>query len=95
MDDRHRTKTEQPVIRVVVVVRGGLVDEVYCNQPGVERVVIDYDLLESGIDLQEAFEQIVNDDSFHLADPDPDLKCVEAFNGEVNDLIQELEGREA
>ena len=95
MEDRHEIKTEQPVIRVVVVVRGGLVDDVYCSQPGVERVVIDYDLLEGGTHLDEAFEQIVNDDSFHLADHDPDLKCVEAFNGKVNDLIKELEAMEA
>ena len=95
MDDRHRIKIEQPVIRVVVVVRGGLVDEVYCNRPGVERVIIDYDLLEEGIDLQEAFEQIVNDNSFHVADNDPGLKCIEAFNGKVNDLIKELEEMEA
>ncbi len=94
MDDRHEIKTEQPVIRVVVVVRGGLVDDVYCNQTGVERVVIDYDLLEGGTDLEEAFEQIVNDNSFHVAEHDPDLKCIEAFNGKVNDLIKELEEME-
>ncbi len=94
MNDRHEIKIEQPVIRVVVVVRGGLVDDVYCNHPGVERVVIDYDLLEGGTDLEEVFEQIVNDGSFHVAEHDPDLKCIEAFNGKVNDLIKELEEME-
>ena len=94
MEDRHERKTDQPVIRVVVVVRGGLVDEVYCNQPGVKRVVIDYDLLKGGTDLEEAFEQIVNDDAFRVAEHDPDLKCIEAFNRKVNDLIKELEEME-
>ena len=74
-DEGPETEVEQPLVRVVIVVDGGVVQDVVTDRPGVTFTVLDRDNARVG-------EGIDGFDEFVPVEVDESLQCLKAFRDE-------------
>jgi len=89
-DERNEIRIERPTIRLAIALHRGLVNRVVSDHPGIEYIVLDDDF--EGFDLETIQESRIRPESFDRPVVDPELKCVEDYNKQVDEEVKAFEG---